>query len=238
MRIHEQKVQRLFCLGRRQQYDLFRKHLTRAGIEHTDGLGRVVHLHSLRKTWQTWGADHGVNQRAAQDVLGHSDANLTAKVYTDRAGLGMRAEMAKLPWVLAAGSANAQRDAQKGGIQDLPCHSTTSSHNWSPRCGPLVASSLVILCHFVTSQGILGNWVQGLDLNQRPSGYEPDELPGCSTLHQGRGDKCLRDAVLSTGFCEWPLLRETIGPVPGLIACSIPICMRHGVGLNRDLASP
>src|SRR4051794_20426312 len=28
------------------------------------------------------------------------------------------------------------------------------------------------------------NWVQGLDLNQRPSGYEPDELPGCSTLQQ------------------------------------------------------
>ena len=31
------------------------------------------------------------------------------------------------------------------------------------------------------------NWVQGLDLNQRPSGYEPDELPGCSTLQQGAG---------------------------------------------------
>ena len=30
------------------------------------------------------------------------------------------------------------------------------------------------------------NWVQGLDLNQRPSGYEPDELPGCSTLQQVR----------------------------------------------------
>ncbi len=25
------------------------------------------------------------------------------------------------------------------------------------------------------------NWLRGLDLNQRPSGYEPDELPGCST---------------------------------------------------------
>ena len=24
-------------------------------------------------------------------------------------------------------------------------------------------------------------WLRGLDLNQRPSGYEPDELPGCST---------------------------------------------------------
>jgi hypothetical protein len=24
-------------------------------------------------------------------------------------------------------------------------------------------------------------WLRGLDLNQRPSGYEPDELPSCST---------------------------------------------------------
>ncbi len=34
------------------------------------------------------------------------------------------------------------------------------------------------------------NWLRGLDLNQRPSGYEPDELPGCSTprLHYADGD--------------------------------------------------
>ena len=42
----------------------------------------------------------------------------------------------------------------------------------------------------------VSNWVKGLDLNQRPSGYEPDELPGCSTLQQmkvhspGRGRLC------------------------------------------------
>jgi hypothetical protein len=31
------------------------------------------------------------------------------------------------------------------------------------------------------------SWLRGLDLNQRPSGYEPDELPGCSTpRHQKR----------------------------------------------------
>ncbi len=28
-------------------------------------------------------------------------------------------------------------------------------------------------------------WLRGLDLNQRPSGYEPDELPDCSTAQAG-----------------------------------------------------
>src|SRR5437762_14387423 len=32
------------------------------------------------------------------------------------------------------------------------------------------------------------NWLRGLDLNQRPSGYEPDELPGCSTPRHNYGE--------------------------------------------------
>ena len=33
---------------------------------------------------------------------------------------------------------------------------------------------------------LLKTWWRGLDLNQRPSGYGPDELPGCSTpRHMG-----------------------------------------------------
>jgi hypothetical protein len=67
--------------GHLANYDLFRKHLKRAGIAHKDALGSVLHLHSFRKTWQTLGVRYGVNQRAAQEVLGHSDANLTAKAY-------------------------------------------------------------------------------------------------------------------------------------------------------------
>ncbi len=35
-----------------------------------------------------------------------------------------------------------------------------------------------------TERGFVCVWLRGLDLNQRPSGYEPDELPDCSTPRQ------------------------------------------------------
>ncbi len=84
-------------------YDILRGDLKRAKIERKDGLGRVVHFHSFRKTWQTLGVRYGINQRAAQEVLGHSDANLTAKVYTDVPALALHDEIAKLPWISEPG---------------------------------------------------------------------------------------------------------------------------------------
>lgn len=100
-------------------YDLLRGDLKRAGIAHKDGLGRVVHFHSFRKTWQTLGVRYGVNQRSAQEVLGHSDANLTAKVYTDVPSLALHDEVAKLPWFSAEKKApvsSAPIDAQISGV--------------------------------------------------------------------------------------------------------------------------
>ena len=37
--------------------------------------------------------------------------------------------------------------------------------------------------------------MRGVDLNHRPPGYEPDELPGCSTPRKSApliGDKCVK----------------------------------------------
>ena len=93
-------------------YDILRSDLKRAGIERKDGLGRVLHFHSFRKTMQSLGVRYGINQRAAQEILGHSDANLTAKAYTDVASLQLHREIAKLPWISPTGI-GAQYGAQK-----------------------------------------------------------------------------------------------------------------------------
>lgn len=87
-------------------HETLRADLRRAGVVLKDDLGRVVHFHSFRKTWQTLGVKHGLNQRAAQDILGHSDANLTANVYTDVPALALHSEVQKLPWI------DAQTDSQ------------------------------------------------------------------------------------------------------------------------------
>jgi len=96
-------------------YDTLRLDLEKAKIPHKDSLGRVVHFHSFRKTWQTLGVRYGVNQRAAQEVLGHSDANLTARAYTDVPALALHSEIEKFPWI-PGGEVYAQPDAQKFGV--------------------------------------------------------------------------------------------------------------------------
>ncbi len=96
-------------------YDILRADLKRAGIERKDGLGRVVHFHSFRKTLQSLGVRCGINQRSAQEILGHSDANLTAHAYTDVASLQLHDEIAKLPWISGSGVV-AQRLAQNSGV--------------------------------------------------------------------------------------------------------------------------
>jgi hypothetical protein len=68
----------------------------------------------------------------------------------------------------------------------------------------------------------VSNWVQGLDLNQRPSGYEPDELPGCSTLQQnGRRKVLITVGTVNAFFQIFPNSRLPVTSATGVLAGSV-----------------
>jgi len=73
--------------------------LSPGGISHRDSVGHVVHFHSFRKTHASFAARYGVAQKATQEMLGHSDANMTANIYAEMASEAVRAELKKLPWI-------------------------------------------------------------------------------------------------------------------------------------------
>ena len=64
------------------------------------------------------------------------------------------------------------------------CFGVSIRHAWLfPTHGAHARSSgsAGMLRRSVAIGELLWRWLRGLDLNQRPSGYEPDELPDCST---------------------------------------------------------
>ena len=81
----------------------------------------------------------------------------------------------------------------------MPWRSATSGRQKAQRCDDIAG---------------LYVWLRELDLNQRPSGYEPDELPGCSTPRlYGLAAPCVHFPWVVRGERGWEL-----GPrvIPGV----------------------
>ena len=62
-------------------------------------------------------------------------------------------------------------------------------------------------------------WLRGLDLNQRPSGYEPDELPDCSTPRHLVFDA--QDYLLRTIQSAWHSAKPAGGQSPYAKLCEL-----------------
>ena len=64
------------------------------------------------------------------------------------------------------------------------CSFPRSQSEWlfpNPRCACTRTSPRACCGGASLLESYFWRWLRGLDLNQRPSGYEPDELPDCST---------------------------------------------------------
>src|SRR5438477_11815020 len=71
----------------------------------------------------------------------------------------------------------------------------------------------------------VSNWVQGLDLNQRPSGYEPDELPGCSTLQ--RRARNVRSTIFTVNLVLEIVPLRTCQSLGGSLFWTAPLVNNH-----------
>jgi integrase len=86
---------------------LFDRVLRRAKIPRVDAEGRKLDIHSLRHTFGSRLARHGVGLVQVQRLMGHSDPKLTAQVYTHLGVDDLRDALEKS----AAPGRGARRDA-------------------------------------------------------------------------------------------------------------------------------
>jgi len=88
----------------------------RAGIPHRDSRGRQVDLHALRLTFGTSLAAAGVPMRTAQQLMRHSDINLTSKIYVDPALLDLAGAVEAIAPHCVAETVNSTSPQESSGV--------------------------------------------------------------------------------------------------------------------------
>ena len=82
-----------------------------AGIPKVDERGRSVDIHCLRHSFATNLARAGVAPKVAQELLRHSDVNLTLSVYSHASAFDVASALESLPALNTSGTPNPERPA-------------------------------------------------------------------------------------------------------------------------------
>lgn len=164
---------------------IFRRDLETAGIRRFDDLGRKVDFHALRHTFATNLARAGVSQRLAQELMRHSEPQLTARIYTDASRLPTAEAVDKLPWLDSGEEAlrDPQIDPQKLVSEGLgPSPVDTSSD-----CGvELEVARNEQLVHELSATGTDGQMVRAVGIEPTTPAWKAGVLP-LNYARRGRG---------------------------------------------------
>ncbi|MCO6438532.1 MAG: site-specific integrase [Phycisphaerae bacterium] len=116
--------------------DTFKNDLEKSGISYVDEAGRRLDFHALRVTFGSMLAASGTALRTAMELMRHTDARLTTRIYTDPRLLDTAAAINALPRLVPSSDDREVDQKRATGTDDIAASVAGSKSNCDQDCDP------------------------------------------------------------------------------------------------------